>query len=101
MQFYLAWLRELDPSISFTDADTDDDSFEPTIVAGLGHRGSQALFMSVPPFAAAFFGMYFAKQTLCRPLTALSRDKYPSFQPSYRTATSAVDILSYSFPLWR
>ncbi|KAN0085812.1 Major facilitator superfamily domain containing protein [Tylopilus felleus] len=30
-------------------------SFEPTIVAGLGHRGSQALFMSVPPFAAAFF----------------------------------------------
>ena len=30
------------------------DSFEPTIVAGLGYAGNQAQLMSVPPFATAF-----------------------------------------------
>ncbi|KAG8217708.1 hypothetical protein J3R82DRAFT_5864 [Butyriboletus roseoflavus] len=30
------------------------DSFEPTIVAGLGYANNRAQLMSVPPFATAF-----------------------------------------------
>ena len=40
-------------------ADIGVDSFEPTIVAGLGYSGNHAQLMSVPPFAVAFVCTYF------------------------------------------
>jgi hypothetical protein len=57
----LVWLCELGLSISLSNANIDDGSFEPTIVAGLGYAGNQAQLMSVPPFAAAFVCTYFKK----------------------------------------
>ena len=49
----MVWFSELSQSISLSNADIDDGSFEPTIVADLGYAGNQAQLMSVPPFATA------------------------------------------------
>ena len=58
-------LSELCPSISLSDTDDDDGSFEPTIVASLGYAGTQAQLMSVPPFAVTFVRTYFRNSILC------------------------------------
>ena len=57
-------LSKLCPSISLSDTDDDDGSFEPTIVASLGYAGTQAQLMSVPPFAVTFVRTYFRNSIL-------------------------------------
>ena len=59
----MVWLCEFNLSFSLSNADIDDGSFEPTIVAGLGYAGNQAQLMSVPPFAVAFVCTY-SKKTI-------------------------------------
>ena len=55
-------LSELCLSISLSDADNCDGSFEPTIVASLGYAGNQAQLTSVPPFAVTFVRKYFGNR---------------------------------------
>ena len=59
----MVWLSEQACHI-FSDADILGDSFEPTIVAGLGYAGNRAQLVSVPPYAVSFTCTYFEDQ-LC------------------------------------